>query len=308
MFFAEQEKWSSLCRDAVSELLSRYGEYGLNEGTFGLVALRETEARRAPAGFAFNGTWKCYPCSLVKAFHLVHVLRALECGEVDRPDDLDQAIRDMITWSSNTATNYIIDLLTHTTGDTALDPEVFVSWREKRENLNRFFEKLGWPEWAGCNITLKLMGDIRYGREAQLAGSDGSNLNVLTPLAGARLFHELFSGDLPLSAQAREMAQQILFRDRTRVDAALPSYQVSEFLGAHLPPEARIWSKAGYTSWTGDPRTSYYRHDLVRIAMPSSKPVILSVMSQGEAISEHGPRIFPEIGDFLFNRLVASFS
>ena len=258
MFFTEDDAWTNRCQDAVSDVLARYGQYDLNENSLALVALRETGQGRPPVGYAFNGNRQFYPCSVVKAFHLVHILHRLERGDVERPADLDQAIRDMITWSSNTATNYIIDLLTHTTGDTALAPDAFEVWRDKRENLNSFFDRLGWPEWTGCNITLKLMGDIRYGREAQLAGADGANLNVLTPLAGARLYHELFCGDLPLNPQSRRMAQEILARDRDRPDADQPSYQVSEFLAGRLPRGASIWSKAGYTSWTGDPRTSYY--------------------------------------------------
>lgn len=302
MFFTESPDWSRRCGAAVTEILDRFRADGLTDRTLGLIALREDGQR--PVGFEHNGNWKCYPCSVVKAFHLVHLLQRLDTGTVASPADLDRAMTDMIRWSSNTATNYIIDLLTDTTGDTLLAPEAFAAWRHAREGLNRFYGTLGWEEWPGCNIALKLCGDRRYGREAQLAAEEGGYLNVLTPLASARLFHELFDGDLPLTAQARVRAQDMLHRDRLSEDADAPAYQLAGFLGGGMPPGARLWSKAGDTDWTGDPRTSYFRHDLIRIVLPSTAPVIVSIMTQGRRISENGAVIFPEIGRILSAHLL----
>ena len=70
-----------------------------------------------PEGFVHRGTEPIYPCSLVKTFHLVHALSAVEEGRVAPHGELDRAMRDMIRWSSNTATNYVIDLITGTTGE-----------------------------------------------------------------------------------------------------------------------------------------------------------------------------------------------
>ncbi|MDG9423116.1 hypothetical protein OLF92_11575, partial [Streptococcus pneumoniae] len=79
-----------------------------------------------------------------KAFHLVHVLHAIDAGRVADHEDLSRAIRDMVLWSSNTATNYVIDLATGTTGDTLLSAAEFETWREAREGLNRFFTTGVW--------------------------------------------------------------------------------------------------------------------------------------------------------------------
>ncbi len=306
MIFERNAAWARRCEAAVSEIFDRFGSFGLTDETFGLVALQERADGGRPAGFALNGDWRCYPCSVVKAFHLVHALNRIERGQMAVPDDLDQALSDMITWSSNTATNYVIDLLTETTGDTLLEPEAYREWSHRREGLNRFFRDLGWPEWDGCNIAQKLMGDTRYGREAQFAGRDGSYLNVLTPLVSARLFLELFAGTLPLNPQSQKRAEEILLRDRSRADSHLLSFQIDEFLGGGVPAEAQVWSKAGYTSWTGNPRTSYYRHDLIRIALPGAAPVILSAMTQGQKITENAATVFPGIGRALCDNLLAA--
>lgn len=293
MFFTSDPEWTRRCEAVAAELIDRFAGQGLTPDNFGFVALREGAT---PAGFAYRGDWRCYPCSLVKAFHLVHVLNRIEGGAVRPHEDLDRAMHDMITWSSNTATNYIIDLVTGTTGDTLLDGMEFAEWRQRREGLNRFFLDLGWPEFEGCNITQKLMDDTRYGREAQYAGRHGEYLNALTPLAAARLFHELFAGEVPLADASRARAQQILLRDRHSEKAASPHFQVFDYLGGGMPDEATLWSKAGRNSWTGDPRASYYKHDLIRVAMPGQAPVILCLMTQGKEICEDRPDVFPQMG------------
>ncbi len=304
MFYSPDSSWTERCENAKSAIIQRFGGDGITEDGFGFVALRETGRGCAPVGYAHNGDWHCYPCSLVKAFHLVHVLKVLEDETANAPVDLDDAIRDMIMWSSNTATNYVIDFVTGTTGDTYLAPDDYARWQNRREGVNRFFEDLEWPEWHGCNLNQKLNGDIRYGREAQLAGPDGSYLNSLTPHACARLFHELFCGALPLSDTSRARAQATLKRDRNGPDAGLPAYQLAEYLGAGMPREAEVWSKGGFTPWTGDPRTSFYRHDLMRVVMPDAAPVVLAIMTRGEQISDNGPRVFPLIGALLADMLL----
>ncbi len=72
------------------------------------------------------------------------MLNRIEAGQVQEYEVLDRAMQDMITWSSNTATNYIIHLITETTGDTLLDRTEFQIWHDCREALNRFFRGFGW--------------------------------------------------------------------------------------------------------------------------------------------------------------------
>lgn len=308
MFFKTDADWSDRCETIATELVDRFADKGLRSDNFGFVALRENNLGQPPDGFAYRGDWRCYPCSLVKVFHLVHALYAIDTGQVVDDDELSRAMRDMVLWSSNTGTNYVIDIITDTTGDTMLFGADFDDWRDRREGLNRFYTSTPWPEFgpdfAQCNITQKLMDDIRYGREAQYAGSSGQYLNALTPIAGARLFYEIFSGNVPLSVPARQRAQDILFRDRTSVEAALPHFQVEKFLGGGVPDEARLWSKAGQNSWTGDERASYYKHDLIRVDLPGSAPVILCLMTQGKGVCEDHPMAFPEIGQFFCDKLL----
>jgi beta-lactamase class A len=299
MFFTQTPEWLALGAEITAALTTRFAGMGLQADRFGLVLL--TPDAQGPQGFAHRGDWRCYPCSLVKSFHLIHGLAALETGRVEPHGEMDRALRDMIRWSSNTATNYVIDLITGTTGDTLLHGAEYLDWASKRDRLNRFFWALGWPEWQGCSISQKLMDDTRYGREAQFAGADGAHLNVLTPLAAARLLWDLFEGDLPLSPPLKARAQAILQRDPAGADAPNPNYQLAEFLGGDLPADTTIWSKAGHNLWTGDAKNSWYKHDMLRLVAPGRKPLIVVLMTAGQDLAQTHPQAFPAMGRLIWD-------
>lgn len=299
MFLTETPQWQALGRQILTRAGEELGPMGLDLEAFGLVLVSPGAA--GPEGFAHRGMAPVYPCSLVKAFHLIHALAALEEGRVPAHGEMDRALRDMIRWSSNTATNYVIDLITGTTGDTLLEGAEYLDWVSKRERLNRFYWAQGWEEWAGCNIPQKLMDDTRYGREAQFAGTGGVNLNRLTPLACARLLWELFHGRLPLSAPMRGRARAILHRDPASPDAGDPNFQLDGYLGGALPPGVEIWSKAGHNLWTGDPAASWFKHDMLRAEAPGRRPLIMVAMTAGRGLAETHPQALPQLGRLIWD-------
>lgn len=302
MFLTQTPDWTQRGTALVTEMLAQFGDRGLQADAMGLVVFERGADGRAQ-GFAWRGDWRCYPCSLVKAFHLVHGLTRIERGQIQMHPDLDRALRDMILWSSNTATNYVIDLITETTGDTLLDDADFTQWRARREALNRFFTALGWPEFAGCNLSQKLMDDMRYGREAQYAGADGAYLNVLTPLATARLMWELFEGTVPVSGPYLARARAELARVSTHPQAAHSAYQLAEYLGGGFPAGTELWSKAGHNLWTGTLESSYFKHDMVRWMRPDGAPIYAVLMTKGQTLAETDPQVFPDIGRLIHARL-----
>ncbi|KRE13086.1 hypothetical protein ASE66_21765 [Bosea sp. Root483D1] len=248
-----------------------------------------------PPGAALRANWRAYPCSLVKVFHLVAAQLWLEQGRLAAHDELDRAMRDMILWSSNSATNYIIDLITGTTGDTLLDDRDMSAWCERREEINRIFAELGWPELAGINLNQKLMDDLRYGREKVALDRSAAGHNCLTPIAMARLIHEIFSDSALLSPARRAVVCDHLARDANDPDRDRGAYQLLGYLGDTLPPGTQIWSKAGRTRWLGDDRASFRRHDALRAILPQGQEFQLTVFTQGEAIAED-ERFLPGIG------------
>jgi beta-lactamase class A len=191
----------------------------------------------------------------------------------------------MILWSSNTATNYIIDLVTGTTGDTLLGNAEMTEWAQKRNWVNSFFEKLGWQETGGINVCQKLMDDDRYGREKSFVRRGGNNHNRLSSDATARLYHAIFTGKLVNGKRSHHMAD-LLKRRFDPEFAALPAAQVEGYFGAGLPQGATLWSKAGHTGWTGDELASYRRHDSAYVQLPNGRSLILAVFTEGKGMSE----------------------
>ncbi|HVJ34490.1 MAG TPA: serine hydrolase [Terriglobia bacterium] len=291
MFYETTAESRSLGEKLVSWSLDRFGKEGLAAERFALTLLpfdrpltAQTPPAR-PAGFSYHGDQPFYPCSVVKAFYLAAVEARLEEGAVQPHDELDRAMRDMILWSSNTATNYIIDLVTGTTGDTLLGEAEMRDWVERRQWVNRYLQSLGWPELKPINVCQKLMDDDRYGREKIFVRLGGNNHNCLTSDAAARLFYAIFSGQLVSPARSRHMAE-LLHRSLAADFVNRPAAQVLGYFGAGLPAGAKLWSKAGWTGWTGDVDASYRRHDAAYVELPSGRSFILTAFTQGKEMSE----------------------
>ena len=284
----------------IPALFAQFGGVGMAPDAFAIVLFRRS-ADGQPVGFSHRADCSFYPCSLVKAFHMVHALKALETGRLLPHPDLDRALNDMIVWSSNTATNYVIDLLTRTTGDTRLELSELADWIDAREGLNRHFRDLGWGEFTACSITQKLMDDRRYGREAQYAGHDDDNLNILTPSAAARLMWELFDGDAGLEDASTQRARSLLQRSKTHDLVDNPQYQLAGYLGGSLPDDTIIHSKSGHTYWTGVAKASWHKHDMIRFQEPGGEPLTVVLMSKGKSAAEDHPGLFPKIGRMIYD-------
>jgi len=293
----------------VEQALTEFGSGGLDADHFSLTLLLhdrplpdDSAAPVRPRGFGYRSMQPYYPCSVVKAFYLVTAQARLAEGFIPPHQELDRAMRDMILYSSNTATNYVIDLITGTTGDTLLNPDEMIEWCYKRNWVNRFYQALGWPEFEPINICQKLMDDERYGREAQFVGSGGQNHNRLTTDATARLFYSIFTGQL-LSPEGARFVMRTLSRPLDPAWIAVePRAQVIGYFGAGLPNGCRLWSKAGWTTWTGDPSASYRRHDAAYIELPNGNAFTLVVFTEGKEITTN-PTFLPDVA-----RIVAQFA
>jgi hypothetical protein len=293
-FFRNDPKATEIGRALVGRAVDRFGADGVSPDSIALTLLLH-EAQLwgvpeavAPAGFSHQGSRPFYPCSVVKLFYLVAAQARLEEGFLPEHGELDRAMLDMIRVSSNTGTNYVIDLVTETTGDTLLPPEEMAAWREKRNWVNRYFRSFGWPEFAPINVCQKLMDDERYGREKMFVGADGRNHNALTTEAAARLFQAVMTGTVATPERCRLIASHLHRSLDKDVVVNTPAYQVLNYFGQGLPEGSKLWSKAGWTGWTGDPAASYRRHDAAYIELPGGQAFTLVAFSQGKGINLNG--------------------
>ncbi len=293
MFFDTSHNVNRLGQELLSETRQHLGKLDVAESDFALTVLLHPLPLTAkathtpPLGFAHNGRQAFYPASVVKCFYLAAFEAAFDEGRITKHGELERALHDMIYWSSNTATNYVIDLISETTGDTLLEGQALREWQERRQIVNRYFAALGWPELDGINVCQKLMDDQRYGRERMFATLGGNNHNRLTCEGTARLLYTIFSGQLG-NPQRCERMRQRLHRPLT-TSSDLELQQIKGYFGAGLPANATLYSKAGWNGWTGDPLSSYNRHDAAYIELPPNAAGAIRALTL--VLFSHGKRI-----------------
>jgi hypothetical protein len=248
-------------------------------------ALSAAEFWKYPVrGFSYRGLERIYPASVVKLFYLVAIAEWLESGMTPPSSELDRAIRDMIVDSSNDATGLVLDILSGTTSGPELPTGPMTSWTFQRNIVNRYFHSLGWQELETINVNQKTWCDGPYGRERVFLGELMENRNMLTTNATARLLHSIIGG-VAVSSKRSQAMMDLMKRSLDPTDLlADQENQVSGFLGAGLPQNAQIWSKAGWTSQV--------RHDAAYIELPSQLPYLLVVYTEGKAQSKN-PAILP---------------
>jgi len=246
-------------------------------------------------GFSYRGVERMYPASVVKLFYLVAIEEWLETGMTQPSAELDRAIRDMIVDSSNDATALVLDILSGTTSGPELPAGPFETWKFQRNIVNRYFQSLGWQELESINVNQKTWGDGPYGRERAFLGELMENRNMLTTDATARLLHSIIGGVAVSSVRSQAM-MNLMKRSLNPADLMQDDEnQVTGFLGAGLPQDAQLWSKAGWTSQV--------RHDAAYIEIPSQQPYLLVVFTEGKAQSKN-----PDILPFVSQQVVAAMS
>ncbi len=231
-------------------------------------------------GFSYRGVERIYPASIVKLFYLVAIHEWLEKGMVQTSTELERAMRDMIVDSSNDATSLVVDVLSGTTSGPELPSGPFETWKSQRNIVNRYFQSLGWSEMETINVNQKTWCDGPYGRERAFLGELMENRNMLTTNATAILLHSIVGGVAVSSARSQTM-MSLLKRSLNPADLTTDSdeNQVTGFLGAGLPQDAQVWSKAGWTSQV--------RHDAAYIELPNQRPYLLVVFIEGRAHSQN---------------------
>lgn len=247
-------------------------------------------------GFSYRGVERIYPASVVKLFYLVAIAEWLETEMTQPSAELDRAIRDMIVDSSNDAASLVVDVLSGTTSGPELPPGPFETWRFQRNIVNRYFQSLGWQELESINVNQKTWCDGPYGRERAFLGELMENRNMLTTNATAQLLHSIIGGVAVSSARSQFM-MSLLKRSLNLSDWKQDGEdnQITGFLGAGLPQNAQLWSKAGWTSQV--------RHDAAYIELPSQRPYLLVVFTEGKAHSKNW-----EILPFISKQVIAAMS
>jgi beta-lactamase class A len=268
----------TLLNRAVGDMLNSYPPRGFKADDISatLIDLRDANnLRRAD----FRGDAQIYPASVVKMFYMAALERLLEDGKIKSTTELERGLKDMIVDSSNEATQYILDVLTGTSSGAEMPEKEFAEWSYRRNTVNRFYSSLGYDR---INVNQKTHCEDAYGREQQFRNYKGENRNMLTTNATARLLVEIALGRIVSPERTKRMMD--LMKRNPFIESKDADDQATGFTGKALidkkMTDARIWSKAGWTSKS--------RHDAAYIETPDGLKFVLVIFTENHA-SEREP-------------------
>ena len=256
---------------AARDTIAKFADKKLEEKQLS-ITLIDLRDPAQPLTASFRGNERVYPASVVKLFYLAATHRLLEDKKLTETAELKRAVKDMIVDSSNEATQYVLDVITHTTGGYELPPKEMAKWQYARNAVNRYFSSLG---YTNINVNQKTFCEDAYGREQVSRGKNGENRNKLTTDATARLLMEIATR----KAVTPERSDQMMDLLKREYGGAVkdPDDQGHGFTGIALKEidGARLWSKAGWTSTT--------RHDVAYIELPDGARFVLAVFTTEHA-------------------------
>ena len=285
---AQQTSLQDLVNRAAKTTIDRFADKKLRDDQLSITLIDMRDPAR-PETASFRGNERVYPASVVKLFYLVAAHRWLEDKKVELTPELTRALRDMIVDSSNEATQYVVDVLTHTTSGYELPPKEMEEWQYKRNAINRYFTSMG---YTNINVNQKTFCEDAYGRESVSRGPKGENRNKLTTDATARLMMEIVTGKVANLARTTAM-MELLKRDYTRQTSDTDD-QGRGFTGMALQGREgfRLWSKAGWTSTT--------RHDVAYIETPAGGKFVLAVFTSNHSTDRE---IIPAVAQVVIDGL-----
>ena len=266
-----KETIQELVNRAAKATVERFADKKLQPDQLSITLIDMHDANH-PVTASFRGNERVYPASVVKLFYLVAAERWLEDKKIQESPELTRALRDMIVDSSNEATQYVVDVVTHTTGGYELPPKEMQQWQYDRNAVNRYFTSLG---YSNINVNQKTFCEDAYGREQVSRGPNGENRNKLTTDATARLLLEIVTGKAlpgPRTNQMMDLLKRDYSGKSSDGDDQAHGFTSLAFEGK---PGFKLWSKAGWTSTT--------RHDAAYVETPDGGKFVLVTFTTDHA-------------------------
>lgn len=228
-----------------------------------------------PARGDVNGDAPFYPASVIKLFFMADVYATNR----QSVPDVERALKNMIIESDNDATAYIVDVLANTTSGVSLEGRALRRYIDRRREINRRFQRLGYAD--SVSAMMKTWSFAPYGRDLQVLGENRVNRNKLTANATAALMLWIARRRAPGSEAMMNLLHRPLAPQREGEN------QVKEFIGEALPTDAKLWSKAGWTSEV--------RHDAAYFELPNGRKLILVVFTRGSGGGEGDKTLIPAV-------------
>ncbi len=254
----------------------------------------KSENNRVFKGFGtgINNKKMVYPASIVKLVYGLAAYYWIKKGRLDLSDELIDAVRKMLSFSSNNATSFLIDLLTGTTSGPCIEGDSWENWKYQRSIVNDWLHDLKWEELSGINCCQKTWDDGPFGREKEFYGHENKNRNAMNSDSAARVLEEIM---IHINYQKNDLnLRSFLKRNLNKVVLKNDSFnQINGFLGEGLPENINLWSKAGLMSEV--------RHDSAWWTNSQTLQTLLVVFCNGEKYSKDTsflPLIAREVYEF----------
>jgi beta-lactamase class A len=213
----------------------------------------------------YHGDAPFYPASVVKLFYMAEVFHQKRENDFD----MQRALKEMIHVSDNDATAFILDTISDTCSGSGLEGRALNKFIERRRVVNRWLAPMGYD----ISAMAKPWSFGPFGRDLQLMGGEARpNRNRATANAFSS-FLWWIQRRKAVSPEASEAMMALLARPLNPPTA--DENQIKEFIGASLAPDAKLWSKAG---WTNE-----VRHDAAIVELPTGKKWIMVIMTRGAA-------------------------
>ncbi|MCF8145200.1 MAG: class A beta-lactamase-related serine hydrolase [Deltaproteobacteria bacterium] len=232
------------------------------------VALIDLADPNRPELAHINGHQPVYPSSVIKMVYMGYVYRLAGTGKLTITPEVYQKLYQMIHPSSNTATAWIVDLWSGTSGDDLRSPEAYREFAHRRNACNRWLRSLGIEDINACQKTWGSPippGERQFLRNGAPSGP-WVNRNSMTAVAAAR-FLQLVAQDALVDKKSCDAMRRLMERDVQK-----QRYQRMRIAGG-APAGAKVYSKTGTTSDTF--------HDAGIVVLPDGPTFVLAIFITG---------------------------
>jgi len=268
------EALDALATKAARDAIEQFKDEKIKEDEIAVTVIDLRDSANPRTG-SFRDDAPMFPASVVKLFYLAATHQWLEDGKLQDSDELRRTMSDMIVDSANDATAMIVDALSDAINGPPLPQAEMKQWVDKRNAVNRYFASLGYTVGGvnGINVNQKTYCEGPYGREKLFIGTKYENRNKLTTNATARLMADIALGKAVTPARSKQM-MELLKRDPSTKPSGGDD-QNTGFTATALPPGAKLWSKAGWTSTA--------RHDSAYIEMADGFRAVVVIFTTGHS-------------------------
>jgi beta-lactamase class A len=253
------------------------------------LALIDLKTPENPRLAQYNGNEPVYPSSVIKMIYMGYVYHLAKEGTLKITPQVHRKLYQMIHPSSNTATAWIVDLWSGTSGGGLRSPEAYREFSYKRNACNRWLRSLGIEHINACQKTWGSPippGEKQFLRNGKPSGP-WVNRNSMTAVAAAR-FLQILAADALVDSNSCNAMCELMVRDVRN-----QSYQRMRVAGG-APKGAEVFSKTGTTSDTF--------HDAGIVVLPNGQKFILTVFISGRHRGAFIRNVSRDVSNYLMGR------